>query len=106
MKPLSKTRRISSPFRWALVVLGWFLMIISPIIGAIPGPGFIILFPIGLALVLRNSGFGKRLYIRIKHRFPDLGRWTDWALRRPRHQERPPFPSFGELWRRWRRSDR
>lgn len=106
MKPPAKPRRNSPLVRWALVVTGWFLIIISPIIGAIPGPGFIILFPIGLALVLRNSGFGKRLYIRIKHRFPDLGRWTDWALRRRRQQDRPPLPTIGALWRRWRRSDR
>lgn len=78
------------------MLLGWLLIIISPVIGAIPGPGFIILFPIGLALVLRNSLWTKRLYVRFERRFPDYGRWTDWVLRRKRQKHAPELPPIGQ----------
>ena len=41
--------------RLTLVVTGMFLMAISPIIGALPGPGFIIVFPLGLGMTLKYS---------------------------------------------------
>ena len=68
--------------RLVMLVTGIFLVIISPIIGAIPGPGFIIVFPIGMALILKSSRTAKRLYIRFKDRFPRYGRWTDTLMRR------------------------
>ncbi|MEZ5707899.1 MAG: hypothetical protein R3E02_00750 [Blastomonas sp.] len=81
--------------RIAFATAGWLLILISPVIGAIPGPGFIILFPVGLALVLRNSLWARRLYVRFERRFPAYGRWTDWALRRRRQKTRPDLPSAG-----------
>ena len=68
--------------RIVMLVTGIFLVIISPIIGAIPGPGFIIVFPIGLALILKSSRTAKRLYVRFKERFPRYGRWADMVMRR------------------------
>ncbi len=76
-------------------------MLTSPIIGVIPGQGFIILFPIGLALVLRNSRWAKRIYIRFKRANPDLGRWTDWSLRRKGVKKMPPVPSVRMIAKRW-----
>lgn len=77
--------------RQLLVVFGGLLMAISPLVGAIPGPGGIFVFAAGLSLALKYSGVAKRLYVRFKRRWPDKGRWTDWGLRRRsalRRQER------------------
>jgi Putative transmembrane protein (PGPGW) len=68
--------------RVGLFVLGVALMIISPIIGALPGPGFIIVFPVGLGLSLKYSRWAKRRYVQFKRRWPKHGRWADWGLRR------------------------
>ncbi len=94
--PIDKARawrnRWGSRHVW--IVIGWLLILISPLIGAIPGPGFVIIFPIGLALVLKNSKWAKRQYLRLSRRFPDYGRWADWALRRRKAEGRPPFPDI------------
>lgn len=74
--------------------LGWLLIIISPLVGAVPGPGFIIIFPIGLALVLKNSLFAKRRYARLAKKYPEYGRWFNWALRRSREEGTPPAPDI------------
>lgn len=86
--------------RFFLAILGVVLMAISPIIGALPGPGFIILFPIGLALTLQNSRFAKKRYVDFKRRFPQYGKWTDWAMRRRRHDRLPDdfsLPLIGKV---------
>jgi len=74
--------RQSPIVRKALVVAGFLLMIGAVLVGPLPGPGFIILFPAGLALILQNSQWAKRLYVRFKRRHPNKGRWTDWGMRR------------------------
>jgi hypothetical protein len=68
--------------RQLLVVLGCLLMVLSPLVGAIPGPGGIFVFAAGLSLALKYSGLAKRLYVRFKRRHPTKGRWADWGLRR------------------------
>ena len=72
----------SNALRLATLTLGILLVIVSPIIGALPGPGFIIVFPVGLALILKSSLTAKRAYARFKHRYPKYGHWSDKALRR------------------------
>ncbi len=72
----------NSTVRAGLFVLGIFLMIISPVIGALPGPGFVIVFPLGLGLCLKYSRWAKRRYVRFKRRWPRHGHWVDWGLRR------------------------
>ena len=74
---------------WAIFALGAILLIVSPIVGAIPGPGGIIVAGIGLALMLKTSMWARRHYVRFKRWQPKLfgrrltpGRWTDLALRR------------------------
>ena len=74
---------------WSMFVLGMLLLVVSPLVGAIPGPGGIIVAGIGLALVLKTSLWAKRHYVRFKRWRPRLfgrhfvpGRWTDLALRR------------------------
>ena len=74
---------------WGLFVVGMLLLVVSPLVGAIPGPGGIIVAGIGLALVLKTSLWAKRHYVRFKRWRPKLfgrrlapGHWTDLALRR------------------------
>jgi hypothetical protein len=73
---------------WTLFALGVVLLLLSPLVGAIPGPGGIIVAGVGLALVLKTSSWAKRRYVRFKRWQPKAGRWTDWALRRPSAQRR------------------
>lgn len=73
---------------WTLFALGVVLLLLSPLVGAIPGPGGIIVAGVGLALVLKTSSWAKRRYVRFKRWQPKAGRWTDWALRRPSAKRR------------------
>ena len=68
--------------RTFLVVLGFLLLALTPFVGPIPGPGGIIVFGAGLTLVLRYSGWAKRVYVRLKRKHPKKGAWADWSLRR------------------------
>lgn len=106
--PSMATRKHSNnrSFQWLMIVLGWFLMILAPLIGWLPGPGGLILFPIGLALVIKNSLWAKRQYARASKRHPEYGEWANWAMRRKRFMSRPPFPPVKrDLMRIFRRDD-
>ena len=59
--------------RQFLVVLGFLLIAITPLVGPIPGPGGIIVFGAGLSLILKYTGWAKRLYVRFKRRHPKKG---------------------------------
>lgn len=74
--------RSNAQVRYALFLAGVLLMIVAVIIGPLPGPGFLILFPIGLMLALQNSAWAKRSYVRFKWRHPRYGAWTDRVMRR------------------------
>ena len=73
---------------WGILVLGVVLLVLSPIVGAIPGPGGIIVAGIGLAMILKTSMWARRYYVKFKRWQPKAGRWTDWALRRPSAKRR------------------
>ena len=73
---------------WSIFALGVVLLVVSPLVGAIPGPGGILVAGLGLAMVLKTSAWAKRRYVRIKRWQPKAGRWMDWALRRPSAQRR------------------
>ena len=68
--------------RQVLFFAGILLIIVSPLVGAIPGPGGLFVFAAGLALILQNSEWAKRLYVRFKRKHPNKGRWADWGMRR------------------------
>lgn len=78
-----------------LLALGLLLILLTPVVGALPGPGGVLVLAAGLALTLKNSKWAKRLYVRFKQRWPRYGRVTDWSLRRRsyfrrlRRKERP-----------------
>ena len=76
-------RFIDNPIvEWTLLVVGIVLLLVSPLVGVIPGPGGIVVAGIGLALILKTSSWAKRRYVRFKRWQPKAGRWTDWALQR------------------------
>lgn len=96
----------SRKFRLFWLTLGWIMIILSPVVGAVPGPGFILIFPVGLALVLKNSLFAKRQYTKLARTFPEYGNWVNWALRRKRFKTAPPAPDiWGDIKRIFRRDD-
>jgi hypothetical protein len=67
---------------WSIFAVGVILIIVSPLAGAIPGPGGIFVFGLGLAMVLKTSMWAKRRYVRFKRKQPKVGHWMDWGLRR------------------------
>lgn len=81
-RSLYQRLRSTAQVRLALFLLGCLLMILAPLLGPLPGPGFIILFPLGLALALQNSAWAKRIYVRFKRRHPRYAGWTDRLMRR------------------------
>ncbi len=68
--------------RSILFALGCVLILLAPLVGAIPGPGGVIVFAFGLGLVLKYSEWAKRQYVRFKRSHPNKGRWADWGMRR------------------------
>ncbi|WP_294390207.1 hypothetical protein [uncultured Sphingomonas sp.] len=66
----------------AILCLGWFLVVLSPVVGALPGPGGIFVFAAGLVLLLRNSCWARRQYVLFKRRFPRFGHACDTVMRR------------------------
>lgn len=75
---------------WTIFVVGLLLLfVVAPLVGAVPGPGGVIVAGIGLAMVLKTSMWAKRRYARFKKWEPTVlgkqvkpGNWTDFALRR------------------------
>ena len=65
-----------------MLVIGAILLIAAPIIGILPGPGGFPLAIVGATLMLRYARWTKRLYVRLKRRWPKQGAMADWGLRR------------------------
>lgn len=74
--------------RTALVGIGLLLILITPAVGVLPGPGGVFVFAAGAALVLKYSQLAKRHYVRLKRRYPKACSWSDWALRRQSFRRR------------------
>ena len=76
-------RLLDNPIvEWTIFAIGVILLLVSPLVGAIPGPGGLLVAGLGLAMVLKTSVWAKRHYVRFKWWQPKAGRWSDWALRR------------------------
>ena len=69
--------------RLAQIGLGGVLMLAAPI-AAIPTPPPVgtVVFAVGLALVLRNSRWAKRRYLRWTKRYPKVRKAVDFGLQR------------------------
>ncbi len=76
-----------------LVAVGILLIVVGVIIGPLPGPGFIPLFIGGLTLLLRYASWSKRLYVRLKRRWPRHGAFADRGLRRASAKRRAKLAS-------------
>ena len=82
-------RFIDQPWvEWGIFGLGVILLILAPIVGALPGPGGIIVAAIGLAMVLKTSMWARRRYVKFKRWQPKVGDAADLALRRPSARRR------------------
>lgn len=68
--------------RTGVFVLGCVLVAISPAVGVIPGPGGLLVFAAGVALMLRTSVWAKRRFVHVKRRWPRVGDALDRGLRR------------------------
>lgn len=87
--------------RLAQISLGALLMVAGPI-AALPTPPPVgtVVFAVGLALVLRNSRWAKRRYLRWTRRYPRVRKAVNFGLQRK--QERGPVTSAaGRRW--WQR---
>ena len=62
--------------------LGCLLVLITPPVAVLPGPGGTMTFALGLGLMLKYSHWAKRRYVDFKRRWPKPGAWADWGLRR------------------------
>jgi hypothetical protein len=74
----------NSVLRIVYLGTGWVLvLVVTPVVGALPGPGGVFIFAFGAALLLKNSNWVKRSYARLAKRHPKYARWADRGLRRP-----------------------
>ncbi|WP_375402449.1 hypothetical protein [uncultured Sphingomonas sp.] len=74
--------------RFALCLLGVVLLLLSPLVTPVPGPGGIFFVAGGLILILRNSARARRSYTRRRRRWPRLAAFLDRAMRRPSDKRR------------------
>ena len=84
----------SGTYRICMLSLGWLLVLGAPLLGPIPGPGPLLILPIGLAIILKHSLWAKKRYARLARRHVEYSRWANWAMRRSKVTGRPPFPDF------------
>jgi hypothetical protein len=84
MKWLERLRVLNAneAMRVAQLVVGILLVLVTPLVGLLPGPGGVVVFGIGFGLILRNSAWAKRRYVAFKRKRPKMGGWADWGLRR------------------------
>lgn len=74
-------RRKSHPMvRIALLVTGIALLGTSPLVGLLPGPGGVFVAAAGIILILRNSRWARRRFVRLKARWPRAGDFIDRIL--------------------------
>ena len=73
----------SQPFRVFQMILGFLLMAVGPLLLApTPGPFGTIVFAFGMALILRNSPWARRRYVRYSQRYPRVQKMVNFGLRR------------------------
>jgi len=93
---MASSRPPHPAIRYFLLGLGWLLIALTPVVGPIPGPGGIIVLAAGLTLVLRNSRWARRVFARVKRRWPRFGDLADRGLRRRSARRRRERARQGE----------
>jgi hypothetical protein len=58
--------------RWGLVLLGLLIVLAGILIAPLPGPGGIPVIVVGLMIVLRNSFYARRQFVKIQRAHPKL----------------------------------
>ncbi|HEX2812456.1 MAG TPA: PGPGW domain-containing protein [Sphingopyxis sp.] len=96
-RSLYQRLRSNAQVRTMLFCAGVLLIVAGVIIAPLPGPGFIILSPLGLMLALQNSAWAKRRYVRFKRRHPRYGDWTDRVMRRVSAARRRARDRIGDI---------
>jgi hypothetical protein len=80
--------------RRALVAAGWTVIAVGVVISPLPGPGGVPVILAGSVILLRNSAWARRSYVRLKkrkpHWFERVERWGLRRRRRPSAEEPPP----------------
>jgi len=76
--------------RWALVALGLAIVLLGVAIAPLPGPGGLPVIVVGLMILLRNSFWAKRQFVRFQHAYPR----TVFPIRRLLRREPEVFPVF------------
>lgn len=66
--------------RIALLVTGFVLLAAAPLVGVLPGPGGVFLAAAGIILILRNSRWARRRFVRLKAQWPRAGDVIDRIL--------------------------
>lgn len=74
--------------RWALIGLGVLIIVAGVLISPLPGPGGIPLIVLGLMLVLRNSFWARKQFIKVQKAHP---KWV-FPIRRLLRREPEVFP--------------
>lgn len=82
----------SPPMRWLQMAVGIVLVVLGPaVLGpTTPGPFGTMAFAGGLVLILRNSRWARRRYVKLKRQHPRFGRFAELALRRSRKKSVQP----------------
>lgn len=89
--PSAATLSLARLRQMALIGMGWTIIGLGVLISPLPGPlGFPVVV-LGGIILLRNSADARRLFVRMKRRFPRLFRPVERLrdhLRRRRHANR------------------
>jgi hypothetical protein len=76
--------------RWALIGLGLAIVTLGVLIAPLPGPGGLPVIVLGLMVLLRNSFWAKRQFVRFQRAHPR----TVFPIRRLLRREPEVFPVF------------
>ena len=76
--------------RWGLVLLGLAIILLGILISPIPGPGGIPVIVIGLMIVLRNSFYARRQFVKFQRAHPKV----IFPIRRLLRREPEVIPVF------------
>ena len=85
--------------RWGLVLLGLLIVLAGILIAPLPGPGGIPVIVVGLMIVLRNSFYMRRQFVKIQRAHPKL----IFPIRRLLRRDPEVLPVF---WQQYLRVER
>jgi hypothetical protein len=63
---------VSRLARWGLLAFGFLVILLGFLIAPIPGPGGVPVIAVGLMIVLRNSFYARRQFVKMQRRHPKM----------------------------------